>query len=93
VLEIFVDVVPDQRLEARPPQAGMIGNVFIGQTVGENQDRRFRRSLPDHRDCCTNPRAIVARQRILVAGLGIQSLEGLDGEASLERSEAGRPRA
>jgi hypothetical protein len=93
MVELVVNVVSDQGLEPGSPYASVMGQVFVGEQVGEHQDRNVGINLGDLADRGADPRPIVAGQGVLVRVEGIEFLKGLLGESALEGPKARGPGA
>ena len=93
VIELFVDVVADQRLPAGAAQRRVIRQILLGQAVGEDQDRGVLVDLPNlaHRE--PRPRAVVADQGELVVGGRIELGDRFVVQPALQHPESDRPRA
>jgi hypothetical protein len=86
--ELLVDVVAHQRAQAGPEQARVFGEVLRIDPVGEDEHRRVRGRLVDHRHSISGERSVLAHHRELVAGPGVELPDRLGAEAALERPEA-----
>ena len=93
MVELVVDVVSDQGLEPGSPYASMMRQVFVGEQVGEHQDRNIGINLGDLADRRTHPGPFVTGQGVLVRVEGVELLKGVFGEPALEGPKARRPGA
>ena len=93
MVELFVDVVADQGLPAGAPERRVVGEIVLGQRVGQDEDGGFIVELADLADGEARPRPVVADERVFLVDLGLELRDRPLVEAALQDPEAGRARS
>src|SRR5690606_35381863 len=93
VIELLVDVVADQGLPAGAPQRVVVGQVFLRERIGEDEDRGLLVDLADLADREPRPGPVVADEGVLLFPRRSELRDRALVEAALQDAESRRTRA